>query len=321
MKAVLCGTGWRAMFYLRISRMVPELLSIVSVYTRREERAEMMKKEGVASFLDINKALAVPHDAVIVASGKEGFFQIMKMLDEMNEFVIAETSFLSLPENELCGLSGMKGAVAEQYRYTPLFSSMIASLDMLGDVDQLYLSGLHNHHSASIARIVLNLGAAMPDEISSVDFPSRILKTGGRNGLDVSGADEYTRKLRILRFGKKLFIHDFSSNQYHSYLFGKKAEIRGSLGIMTEHDVNMVADGYPVSLPFSFHRDYVTGNGSLTLSHVTVGRHTVFVNPFYPRLLNDDEIAIAILIKRIENGEDYPSILSGIEDARLGRLL
>ena len=90
---------------------------------------------------------------------------------------------------------------------------------------------------------------------------------------------------------------------------------------MTEHDVNMVADGYPVSLPFSFHRDYVTGNGSLTLSHVTVGRHTVFVNPFYPRLLNDDEIAIAILIKRIENGEDYPSILSGIEDARLGRLL
>ena len=321
MRAVLCGTGWRAMFYVRISKMLPSLLSIVSVYTRSAERAMIIEKEGLSSFLDMEKALSVPHDAVIVASGKEGFFPLMKMLKERNEFVIAETTFLSLADNELEVLSDMKGATAEQYRYTPLFSSLISAIDLIGEADQLYLSGLHNHHSASIARIVLGLGEAMPDEISSIDFPSSIIKTGDRSGLNVSGEEEYVRKVRLLRFGKKLFIHDFSSNQYHSYLFGKKIEIRGSLGVITERDVSFVSDGYPVRLPFSFHRDFVTGNGSLTLSHVTVGSRTVFVNPFYPEMLNDDEIAIALLIKRIEEGEDYPTILSGVEAARLGRLL
>lgn len=323
MKAVLFGTGWRAMFYVRIARALPELLEIVSVCTRKEERAELMRKEGLAAFTDPEKALAVPHDITLAVSGKEGFYPLMCRLKERSEFVLTETSFLPLSDKELDDLSGMKGAVAEQYRFTPLYASAIAAMDMVGEIDQLYLSGLHNHHAASIARTVLGLGSRMPDEIRTLDFPSSIRKTGSKEGMIVNGtAEDYTRKLRLLRFGEKLFIQDFSTNQYHSYFYGRSFEIRGRYGIINEREVRCLGpDGYPCILPFAFHRDWTTGNGSLTLSHATLGERTVFVNPFYPAELNDDEIAIADIIRRIDAGEDYPEIISGVEDARLGRLL
>ena len=323
MKAVLFGTGWRSMFYIRIAKALPELLEIVSVCTRKSERAEMLNAEGMNAVTDSIKALSVPHDIVIVSSGPDGFFSLMKMLDERHETVLTETTFLSLSDRELDELSSMKGFVAEQYQYTPLFASAIASLDIIGNVDQLYLSGLHNHHAASIARIILGFSGCVPDEILSTSFPSRILCTGSRKGMTVNGGMEnYERKIRALRFGDKLFINDFSSNQYASYLYGKHFEIRGDRGVITEREVRTVGDdGRPVVLPFIFHRDWTTGNGSLTLSHVTLGSRTLFSNPFYPASLNDDEIAIAEILRRMDSGEDCPTILSGIEDARTGRLL
>ena len=94
MKAVLFGTGWRAMFFVRIAEMVPSLLTITSVYTHAEERAEEMRARGLNASADLNEALSAEHDAVIVASGKNGFYEMMMKLKERGEFIISETSFL-----------------------------------------------------------------------------------------------------------------------------------------------------------------------------------------------------------------------------------
>ena len=189
--------------------------------------------------------------------------------------------------------------------------------------DQLYLSGLHNHHSASIARRVLGTGYQMPEEIQSLSFPSSIVRTGSRRGLEVSGeSEEYVRNIRVMKLGKSLFIHDFSSNQYHSYLYGKHFEVRSRRCVITEKGVSGIdREGYPYSLPFIFHRDSSTGNGSLTLSHVTLGERTVFVNPYYPLEMNDDEIAMARMLELYDMGEDVYPFREGVADARLGRLL
>lgn len=311
------------MFFIRIAKALPDILTIASGCTRSRERLGLLEAEGVNAFTDMQSALSVEHDAVIVASGREGFFPLMRKLKERGEFVISETTFLSLEEDELKELEDMEGATAEQYMFTPLYSSLLAALPLIGDVDQLYLSGLHNHHSASIARKVLGFGYGAPESVAGETFRSRMLRTGSREGMVRDGSsEEYERKIRMLRFGEKLFIHDFSSNQYHSYLYGKRFEARGSRGVMTESEVRIVdSDGYPLTLPFVFHRDTYTGNGSMTLSHATLGERTVFTNPFYPLNLNDDEIGIALLLKSIEEGGCYPSIREGIEDARLGRLL
>ena len=322
MKAVLFGTGWRAAFYLRIARMLPSLLSIVSVCTRSHERAELLGRDGWNMHTSPEEALSVPHDAVIVASGREGFHSLMSRLRERGERVLAETTFLQLSDEELEDLSTFEGAAAEQYRFTPLYASVIAALGEIGEADQVLISGLHNHHAAAIARIILGTGSRMPEIVRELDFSSSMPRTGSRAGLERGGEEAYVRKLRLLDFGGRLFIYDFSTNQYHSYLFGKRIEVRGRKGIITQEGLNAVGDdGYPYSVPFVFHRDCSTGNGSLTLSHVTLGPRTVFVNPFYPLPFSDDEIAIAEIIRRMDSGEEYPTIASAIMDARLGRLL
>ena len=199
----------------------------------------------------------------------------------------------------------------------------MASIPMIGRIDQVYISGLHNHHAASIARVVLGIDDEIPELLGSADYGSRMLKTGERKGMNTAGEmEDYTRSLRMLKFSKGLFINDFSSNQYHSYFYGKRIEIRGEKGIITEQGVNTVDDNnYPVFLPFVFHRDISVGNGSMTLTHVSLGERTVFINPFYPENLNDDEIGIALLLKNIEEGLQYPTVRDGILDAKLGKML
>ncbi len=319
MNVVLFGTGWRAEFFIRISNKLPELLKISAIYTRREGYS----REEIPVENDIEKALSHPHDAVIVSSGRLDFFDTILALRERGERIIAETSLLPLSEKELSALEDIEGLVLEQYAYTPLFSSLLAALPLLGKIDQVYLSGLHNHHAAAIARRILSLGFAMPDEYSSIDHSSSIVKTGSRSGLERNDESEgYERKLRLMHFGSKLFINDFSSNQYHSYLMGKRVEIRGERAILTETGiVGVDGNGYPYSSQFVFHRDEEKGNGALSLSHVSLGDRTVFINPYYPVEMNDDEVAIAFMLERYSKGENLYPFKEGVADARLGKLL
>ena len=324
MDVVLFGTGWRAGFFLRIARLCPDIINIVSVYSRSPERARESAAQGFISVSDRIRALEADHDAVIVASGKEGFAETLRFLRDRGERIISETTFLSLSGEELDEVSLIDGGmVLEQYAFTPLFASVMASLPLLGHVDQMYLSGLHNHHAAAIARKVLSLGYELPERIESMDFRSSMPCTGSRNGLERNGKDEeYARSVRMMRFSSSFLITDFSSNQYHSYLYGKRFEIRGDRGVMNEAGVSIVDGcGYPASMPFIFHRDVSVGNGSLALTHVTLGERTLFVNPYYPADLNDDEIAIARMLELYGKGKDIYPFREGVADARLGRLL
>ena len=232
----MLGTGWRARFYMRIAGFRPDILRIAAVFTHTPERKAEMEAEGFSAFTDIASALAVDHDAVIIASGKNGFSDTLRYLHGRRERIITETTFLGLPEEDLEEFSSYDGLVMEQYWNTPLFSSLLNALSALeAEPDQLYLSGLHNHHSASIARRVLGTGYQMPEEIQSLSFPSSIVRTGSRRGLEVSGeSEEYVRNIRVMKLGKSLFIHDFSSNQYHSYLYGKHFEVRSRRCVITE---------------------------------------------------------------------------------------
>ena len=324
MKAVLIGTGWRAHFYMRIARLLPDLLQIVSIYTHTEERRREIDDEGFEAFTDLDQALSYDHEAVIISSGASGFFDLLRRLHERGENIVAETTFLSLSEEELGEVADYDGMVREQYQYTPAFAALFKVLSQIEDQpDQLFLSGLHNHHSASIARRILNTGYQMPDEINSLTFPSRMVRTGSRNGMEKGmETEDYERKIRVMRFGEKLFIHDFSSNQYHSYLFGRHFEVRGRSFVITEEGMKTIDDrGYPCFIPFVFHRDSSAGNGSLSLSHVSFGDRTVFENPYYPVNMNDDEIAMAMMIEHYSKGGNPYPFIEGIMDANLGRLL
>lgn len=322
MRAVLFGTGWRAFFYIRIAAVLPSLLSISSVCTHSEERKAELVGEGLNAVTDVDEALCVKHDAVIVASGKEGFLPLLEYLEKKGEKILTETSFLTLSDTELSLAGRIRGCTLEQYLHTPLYSSVMKAAERIGRISYFYLSGLHNHHAASVMK------AVFPDkEIDEVkrllDSSFECLRTGDRSGLVRSGEkEEYRRKITSVTFRTgEVFICDFSSGQYHSYILPGRIEIRGERGVVTERGVTYIdKDGYPVSEEFVFHREYGKCGHYPTLSHVTLGSRRVFTNDFYPAVLSDDEIAIAAMLEEYRDGRLFYSIKDGADDARLGKL-
>ena len=320
---VLCGTGWRARFYLRIALALPDLFSVSSIYTRQEERAEELRSKGYIATTDLDEALAFEHSFVVVASGKEGFFPLLMELSKRGETIASETTFLSLSEEELSIAEKIEGYTLEQYWFTPLYGSIRKSLPRIGKIESVYLSALHNHHAASILRGIFP-NKAVKDHRLLLEQKASCRKSGSRQGLLKScEVEEYTRRINLVEMiGGEVFINDFSSNQYHSYIIPSRIEIRGEKGVITERGVSYMDDqGYPITLDFCFHRDSERINQSTTLSHVSLGDSVVFENEFYPATLNDDEIAIATMLKRLDEGRLRYSIKDGVEDARLGRLL
>ncbi len=320
---VLCGAGWRAGFYLRVAAAFPDLFRIASVYTRRMSAAAALREQGISAFTSLDEALSAGHSAVIVASGREGFLPLMRSLAEKGENIITETSFLSLSDEELDEAEEIPGVAMEQYLHTPLYASVRKCLGRIGHISSVYLSALHNHHAASLVRAFFPRGEIMNVE-RIVEEKEKCLRTGSRSGLERDGeTEEYTRKITKVSFRTgEYFINDFSSNQYHSYIIPSRLEIRGERGVLTERGVTYVAaDSFPVSENFVFHRDSRKVNHTTTLTHVTLGSETLFVNHFYPSSLDDDEIAIASMLLDAAEGRPVYSIRDAVRDARLGKLL
>jgi len=320
---VLCGTGWRADFYIRIANALPEMFSISSIYTRREEKISQLRALGYYATLDLDEALSKEHDFVVVASGKLGFLPLIEKLDRRGEMIATETTFSSLSDEDLSKAEKINGYVLEQYWHTPLYSSIYKSLCQIGKINSVYLSALHNHHAASICRGIFK-GLAIKEYRTLLEQKANCLKSGSRSGILKEYKDEdYIRRIKLIEFTSgEVFINDFSSNQYHSYIIPSRIEIRGEKGVITEKGITYInSNGYPITKNFVFHRDSDRINQSLTLSHVSLGDSILFENEFYPASLNDDEIAIATMLKKLVDGNLDYTIAKGVEDARLGRLL
>ena len=319
---VLCGTGWRAQFYMRIASAFPGEFQIASVYTRRHDEMERLLSLGYFATNSLDEALSHAHDGVIVSSGREGFLPLLENLSVRGERILSETSFLSLGESELGRAEKIEGSAMEQYWHTPLYSSIRHALPKIGKVGSVYLSALHNHHAASILRgIFPSLEIKEVRRVLDSSFSS--LKTGARPGLVRTGeTEDYRRKITVVEFRSgEVFINDFSSTQYHSYIIPSRIEIRGERGVITEKGITYIGkDGYPVTEDFVFHRDSSKINHTTTLTHVTLGSDVVFTNGFYPSSLDDDEIAIATMLREFSEGKPGYSISEAVADARLGKL-
>ena len=319
---VLFGTGWRAEFYMRIADASPGF-KLNAIYTRSEERRREIEKRGFKVFTSIEETLSEDHDLAVIASGNEGLTALLEKLRD-REVIACETSFLKLADKELDYIStNIYGYALEQYWHTPLYASIKEALPLIGAIDSVYLSALHNHHAASIARYIFR-DEKIKDIRTLSETNAKCIKTGSRAGIERGNEiQEYKRKITQIEYESgRIFINDFSSNQYHSAIIPSRIEIRGVKGIITERGVTYVQEnGYATTLPFVFHRGSDKINEPMTLSHVTLGERTVFTNPFYPSLMNDDEIAIASMLKEIKEGKSTYNIKEAIEDAKLGKLL
>ena len=161
----IIGHGWRADFYLRIARELPELFGVSRMLVRREETAAALRAAwGVETFHDLDSFLADAELAFVVVSVPwETCPVYIRELSARGVPVLAETP----PAPDLAGLtelyeavgSGAKVQVAEQLLFQPMHAARIAlsRSGRLGDVTQAQVSAVHGYHGISLIRQFLNV--------------------------------------------------------------------------------------------------------------------------------------------------------------------
>lgn len=334
-KFILIGYGWRADFFYRIARMLPERFRIAAWVLRTGERAAQVQAEtGVYATADLEEALGKEHDFVVLCIPRNGVKSYLTELMEKKEYILCETPPGKDKEelNELWEtkqrLEG-KVQIVEQYPLQPYYASVedVINRGTVGDVMQVMLSALHGYHAVSIFRRFLKTGFENC-VISGKVFPYNIVYTNGREGFDCSGKlIQSEREWAAFRFdsGKAAFM-DFSGEQYFSMIRSRRWNIQGTRGEINDMTVRFLSDeNIPVVQEIRRFDAGVNNNSEWSHKRMTFMDRAVYENPFYPARMNDDEIAVASCLHRMkeytETGKDFYPLREALQDTYLSFLL
>ena len=181
----IVGTGWRALFFVRAAKNLPELFEVTGVLSRSKERAEAFEKEyGVKTFTDLDEMLETKPEFVVSCVTRSAIGEMTMKLMERGMNVLSETP-LANDEESLLALyetwkrKGVTLQLAEQYFLYPNHAARaeVVRRGYLGEVSSCYLSLIHEYHALSMMRVYLDAN----DEkaaISAVGDTRDIINTG-----------------------------------------------------------------------------------------------------------------------------------------------
>ncbi|MEA2654533.1 MAG: hypothetical protein QOI37_1760 [Chloroflexota bacterium] len=326
----IVGGGWRAEFFLRVAAALPEWFAVSGLYTRGVARREAIGSQfGVAVPASLDALLGDAPAFVVVATPWAVTPVLLGELSERGMPVLAETP----PAPDLDGLRSLRSLattgriqVAEQYRYQPLHAARlaVAASGRLGTISQARVSAAHGYHGVDLMRRYLGLDRE-PLAITAHRFVSPIVAGPDRAGPpnDERIVDS-ERVIAFLDAGDRLGIHDFSEDQYFSWIRPTEVELRGERGALDDRRVRWLVD-YRTPVVVDLIRHDAGQDGNLEgFQHVgfTLGDAWVYRNPFVPARLADDEIAVATCLARmgqwLEGGPDVCSLADAAQDHYLG---
>lgn len=329
----IVGSGWRALFYVRIARALPEYFEVTAMLLRSIDKAERFHTQyQIPTTISKERLLRTRPDFVVVAVDKPSVAKVSIEYLQAGVPVLAETpagdslrDLLRLWDARQ-RLNG-KIQVAEQYYRYPTLAAKIAAVRMglLGDPYFVNISTVHDYHAASLIRQFLNTG----NEAVTV-FGKRyyvpIVQTDSRNGLTTEGVlKEYNERVRLtLEFesGKTAF-YDFGGVQYHSYIRTRHLNVQGPKGELDDDTIRYVnEENVPVCqqicpLPSSTTPDILA---------VTMGGQLLYRSEYPLTGLTEDEIAIADLLRYmktyVDTGtEPVPGFTDTMQDAYIYTLM
>ena len=322
------GTGWRALFYVRIAKWLPELFELTGVLCRTPERARAFAQEhGVRTFDTLDALLETKPDFVVSCVKRAGMADMIVTLLERGVHVLAETPYANTGEELERVIAAQKKSgkvldTAEQYFRYPTHAARgeVVARGLLGDVVSCRMNMVHEYHATSLLRHYL--GAEKGDvTITARRKKSPIVHTGDRSGYLTQGeVQEETRVYAYLDYADgRLGIYDFSGTQYHSAIRSSHVHILGTRGEIFDNTVRWVrADNRPMQEDFAIHRDLASG----TIISIDLGGECVYRNPFRTDVpMNEDEIAIAhtmlCMADAIRGGKRHYPLSYGLTDAVL----
>jgi predicted dehydrogenase len=303
------GAGWRAEFYPRLARLLPDEVEVVGAAVRSSERAELVSASwGVPVWATPGELVrAARPDFVITSVPWAANAAIVVDLVRSGVRVLSETP----PAPDLSGLRSLWGEigrfdavqVAEQYPLLPGHTARlnIVGRGVIGPTTSAQVSSTHTYHAVALIRAYLGLGDSYePVTVNASALSGPLVDPLDRNGWTLDGeAKDALTVIATLDFGdSRSGVYDFTSNQWHNRLRHRRIVVRGSRGEIVDDDIVYLRDERTVlsskltrqQLGYDLNLD-----GYDTECMVFEGE-PVWRNPVLGHRLMDEEIAIAALL-------------------------
>jgi len=301
------GAGWRAQFFIRLAKLMPEKFEIVGVVARKENvRAKLGLDFGVQTFSSVSQLLCHKKpDYAIVSVSWDANPGVVEELVTAGIHVLCETP----PAPTLEALQSLWQSVgssdivqvAEQYMLLPGHAARLAIIGAgtIGQVGSVEISSTHGYHAVSIMRGFLDAGFE-PTEITTRQFSAPLVDPLARAGWneDLNPKSAKTT-ISLIDFGAgKSGIYNFVDNQWHNQLRHRRIVIRGSRGELVDDSVIRLVDGPTITTSRieRYQLGYDLNLDGYDTEHLSFDGQVVFTNPFTGLRLMDEEIAIALLM-------------------------
>jgi len=330
------GTGWRTEFFLRVANALPEQFRCVGVVTRdAAKHADWARALNTTLYESLDEMLAADPLFAVTSVPWDVNPGVIEDLTGRGVPVLSETPpARTIPEMEaLYGLvqGGAKIAVAEQYHLQPHHAARLtlANSGVLGTVSYTSISLAHGYHGISLIRRALGVGYEAPT-ITARAFTSPVMAWMDRSPVpEKEEITESTQTLAWLDWGDKLGVFDFVPQQYWAPYRGQRVCVRGERGEIIDDQVTYVAaDDYPTVTHARLERHYTGVNGNLeghALRGITAGGDWVYENPTAPARFFDDEIAVAVCLRKmadyVNGAEAFYPLAEACQDRYLDILI
>ncbi|HXW82690.1 MAG TPA: Gfo/Idh/MocA family oxidoreductase [Acidimicrobiales bacterium] len=321
---VIVGGGWRAEFFLRAARAMPEVVTCVGVTSRQATRRnELSRSYGVEVPASVAEVLERPVEFVVLASSRESMPDLLEEITSHGVPVLVETP----PGLDIAGLrrswrasqSG-RAQVAEQYRFQPHHAARLAVLNdgVIGERHQAWVSVAHGYHAVSLLYEYLDLTRDDWPEISVSAHRMSAPVVRGPDRRGPPGQEEQVtseRVVAIITIGDKAGIYDFDPQQYFSEIRSQHVAVRGERGELHNDDFTYLPAGTAWRAQRA-HLVRVEGGqygdlGPLGLEEIRFGDKAVFAKRPGLGPLTDEEIAVAeCLIRMADYARGGPEFYS-----------
>lgn len=315
------GGGWRAEFYIRIAKLLPEIFSVNALCVRNPQRAEQIRQQyNVNVVQSLDEVLKIDCDFFVNCINKEDISDLSSLLCSKGYAVLQETPCMPTNKN----MQGYKLQVAEQFHLKPMYQAIkgIINDKVIGEVNHIEISVAHEYHAMSLIRFFMD--EDKPKCVYKKEMKNSVLHTHFRQGeIDQKEICDSKHQLAIFDLGGKSAIYNFDYEQYFSPIRADRLLIRGTRGEIENNIVRYFNEDnqYCENTIVQHKSGNLDGffNGAITF----LGK-VYYKSPFQDARLSDEETAIATALLKMDNylktGEEFYSFESGIKDVVCGNL-
>jgi predicted dehydrogenase len=301
------GTGWRTGFFVRLARLRPDVLSLTGVVASGPERAaEVGAAWGLPAHLSVEELLDAGDPEFVITSlpwpVNPG---VVEELAGRGVPVLSETP--PAPDGsglrrlwERVGGSG-RVQVAEQYPLMPMHAARLAAVraGWIGTPTSVQISSTHGYHAMALIRAYLGAGPA-PATIHGSAFTAPLLDPMDKAGWrpDPQAGPVRTTIATVDLGDLGMGLYDFTDNQWHNRLRGRRLVVRGSHGEIADTSLTRWAGPERILTSPILRRQsgYDLDLEGYDTEWIVLDGQELWRNPFPGLRLADEDVAILSLL-------------------------